>query len=113
MAIKELKVHNNIDYEIQSRLYNDPTSLPSYTPILGNNSDALTAADAEFFSIKTPHGTSYEVYPLKNVQLTLITTLSDTSHLTNVFTVKFGINDILPPDKGEVEIKSPRPGHGG
>jgi hypothetical protein len=73
----------------------------------------LTAADAEFFSIKTPHGTGYEVKALKNIQLTLITTLSDASHVTNVFTVVFGKSGIFPPDKGEAEIKSHRPGHGG
>lgn len=117
MATKELKVHNEADYDIQTRLYNqghvDGRTLPNYSTITGKDSDSLFAENAEFFSIKTPHGTEYEyeVKPLKNVQLKLYTTFSDASHVTNVFDVEFGKNNILPPDKGEVEIKSSRPGH--
>jgi hypothetical protein len=113
MAIKELKVHNIDAHDIQTRLYSDVQTLPNYRTLSRNNSIVLTAADAEFFSIKTPHGTGYEVKALKNIQLTHITTLSDASHLTNVFSVAFGKSGIFPPDEGEVEIKSPRPGHSG
>lgn len=113
MASITLQVRSSINDSVQVRLYDDENAPPTFGTLPGRDNTRLSAMQGGFFSIKTRHGIGYSLEVSENIQLTPSTTLSDASHLTNVFSVKFGTNEILPPDKGEIEIKSSRPGHGG
>lgn len=113
MASLRTQVINSIDKPVDVRFYDDEYNPPSFGTVPGSNSTWLSAMQGGFFSIKTRHGIGYSLEISENIQLTPCTTLSDASHLTNVFSVAFGKSGIFPPDEGEVEIKSPRPGHSG
>lgn len=113
MASITLQVRSSITDSVQVRFYDDENAPPTFGTLPGRGDTQLSAVRGRFFSVKTRHGIGYSLEISENIQLTPCTTLSDASHLTNVFSVAFGKSGIFPPDEGEVEIKSPRPGHSG